>query len=198
MSESFENLKKSLKILPGLGLKSAESIALYLALENKIAAENLINALRSACENITPCPECGGLSENSQPCKICTDLTRNSAAICVVEKSSDINAIEKSGAWRGKYHVVGGKLSPMRKITPDKLNIASLVEKVENGGISEIMFALSNDIEGEATCHYIQEKLQEYQNLVLTRIGFGLPSGSQLAFADSNTIKSAMNSRKNF
>ena len=197
MSESFENLKRSLKILPGLGLKSAESIALYLALENKAAAENLISTLKSALENITPCPECGGLSEKEQLCKICADASRNSSAICVVEKSSDINAIEKSGAWRGKYHVVGGKLSPMRKITPDKLNINSLIEKVENGGITEIMLALSNDIEGEATCHYIQDKLSPF-NVSLTRIGFGLPSGSQLAFADSNTIKSAMNSRKNF
>ncbi len=198
MSESFENLKKSLKVLPGLGLKSAESVALYLALENKVAAENLINALQRATELITPCPECGGLSENSMPCKICADVSRNSASICVVEKSSDIYAIEKSGAWRGKYHVVGGKLSPMHKITPDKLNIKNLIEKVENGGVSEIMFALSNDIEGEATCHYIQDKLQHFENVTLTRIGFGLPSGSQLAFADANTIKSAMNARKNF
>ena len=197
MSESFENLKRSLKNLPSLGLKSAESIALYLALENKASAEDLLSTLKIAVENITPCPECGGLSEKNQLCKICTDTSRNNSAICVVEKSSDINAIEKSGAWRGKYHVVGGKLSPMRKITPEKLNINTLIEKVQKGRISEIMLALSNDIEGEATCHYIQDKLQPY-NVSLTRIGFGLPSGSQLAFADSNTIKSAMNARKNF
>jgi len=197
MSESFDKLKNALKKLPGFGLKSAESTALYLSLENKDGAIELIEAIKGAIEHISPCPECGGLSEDDKLCDICVDSSRNSSAICVVEKSSDINAIEKSGAWRGKYHVIGGKLSPMRKITPDKLKINPLTNKVENGNVAEIMFALSNDIEGEATCHYIQDKLALF-DISLTRIGFGLPSGSQLAFADSNTIKSAMNSRKNF
>ena len=198
MSESFDKLRNALKKLPNFGVKSAETAALYLSLENRQAAHDLVDALRGALENITPCPECGGLSEQNARCKICADISRNSAAICVVEKSGDIAAIEKSGAWRGKYHVIGGKLSPMHKITPDKLNIKSLVEKVARGEVDEIMLALSNDIEGEATCHYIQDKLSEFENLRLTRIGFGLPSGSQLSFADANTIKSAMNSRKNF
>ena len=198
MSESFDKLKNALKKLPNFGVKSAETAALYLSLENRQAALDLVDALRAALENITPCPECGGLSEQNGRCKICSDPSRNAAAICVVEKSGDIAAIEKSGAWRGKYHVIGGKLSPLHKITPDKLNIKSLVEKVARGEVDEIMLALSNDIEGEATCHYIQDKLSEFENLRLTRIGFGLPSGSQLSFADANTIKSAMNSRKNF
>ena len=197
MSQTFEKLKNALKKLPNFGLKSAESTALYLSLENKEAAKEIISAISDAIERITPCPECFGLSEDNTICKICADESRNASSICVVEKSSDINAIEKSGAWRGKYHVIGGKLSPLKKITPDKLNIKQLVDKVEQGGISEIMLALSNDIEGEATCHYIQDKLAPF-NVSLTRIGFGLPSGSQLSFADSNTIKSAMNSRKNF
>lgn len=197
MNEHFENLKNSLKKLPGFGLKSAENTALYLSLENRAAAAELLETLKAALQNISPCPSCGGLSENGRLCAICADPSRSSAAICVVEKSGDIAAVEKSGAWRGKYHVIGGKLSPLRKITPEKLNISSLVEKVENGGVEEIMLALSNDIEGEATCHYIQDRLQEHK-VSLTRIGFGLPSGSQLTFADSNTIKSAMNSRKNF
>lgn len=197
MSEHFENLKNSLKKLPGFGLKSAENTALYLALENRAAAEELIETISAALQNVSPCPECGGLSENGRACKICADASRNPAAICVVEKAGDIAAIEKSGAWRGKYHVIGGKLSPLRKITPEKLNIASLVKKVESGGIEEVMLALSNDIEAEATCHYIQEKLQHCGARIM-RIGFGLPSGSQLTFADANTIKSAMNARKNF
>ncbi len=196
--ESFDNLKKTLKKLPNFGLKSAESVALYLALENQVQARELVDAINFALENITACPNCGGLSERGKLCSICSDVARNSSAICVVEKSIDINAIEKSGAWRGKYHVIGGKLSPLRKITPEKLNIAQLVQKVADGEVSEVMLALSNDIEGEATCHYIQEKLSQFENVKLTRIGFGLPSGSQLSFADSNTIKSAMNARKNF
>ncbi len=198
MSECFEQLKKSLKKLPGFGPKSAENTALYLALENKEAAGALAAAITAAIEKITPCPECGGLSENGEICAICADASRNPSAVCVVEKSLDINAVEKSGAWRGRYHVVGGKLSPMHKITPEKLNIKSLVQKVESGQITEIMLALSNDIEGEATCHYIQEKLRGFPEVSLARIGFGLPSGSQLSFADSNTIKIAMKSGKSF
>ncbi len=197
MSETFNKLKNTLKKLPGFGLKSAEATALYISLENKEVAEELKQAISSAIEHITPCPECFGLSEDNQLCSICADKSRNASAICVVEKSSDVYAIEKSGAWRGKYHVIGGKLSPLRKITPDKLNISSLIDKVENANITEIMLALSNDIEGEATCHYIQDKLASYK-VSLMRIGFGLPSGSQLSFADANTIKSAMNYRKNF
>lgn len=198
MNNTFENLKKTLKKLPGFGLKSAETAALYLALENKDAARELARALADALENVTPCPECGGLSENGKPCAICSDAARMSSAICVVEKASDINAIEKSGSWRGRYHVIGGKLSPLKKITPEKLNINGLVEKIQRGGVSEIMLALSNDIEGEATCHYIQEKVAPYSGVTLTRIGFGLPSGSQLSYADSGTIKSAMKARRNF
>lgn len=197
MSQTFEKLKNTLKKLPNFGLKSAESTALYLSLENKEVAKELIDTISNAIEHITPCPECFGLSEDNAICKICADTSRNCSLICVVEKSSDINAIEKSGAWRGKYHVIGGKLSPLKKVTPDKLNIKQLIDKVQSGGISEVMLALSNDIEGEATCHYIQDKLEPF-NVSLMRIGFGLPSGSQLSFADSNTIKSAMNSRKNF
>ena len=118
--------------------------------------------------------------------------------MCVVEKASDIAAIEKSGAWRGKYHVLGGKLSPIKKIGPDKLNLASLARRAEESGITEIILALSNDIEAEATCHYIQERVAAPRGIRLTRIGFGLPSGSQLGFADSDTIKSALESRKAF
>ena len=198
MSESFDNLKNALKKLPGFGTKSAETAAMYLALENKTAANELAAALLRAVDTVSPCPECGGLSESGKLCAVCADVSRNGAAICGVEKASDIAAIEKSGAWRGKYHVIGGKLSPLKKITPDKLNIKSLVQKLENGGVNEIMLALSNDIEGEATCHYIQEKIAQFDGVRLTRIGFGLPSGSQLSFADSGTIKSAMNSRRNF
>jgi len=198
MSERFEQLKNCLKKLPGLGAKSAERMALYLTLENQKHALELSEAIAGALESVTPCPECFGLSENGELCEICADPSRNSAAVCVVERSGDIAAIEKAGAWRGKYHVLGGKLSPLHKIGPDKLNIAPLSERIEKGGVEEIILALSNDIEGEATCHYIQERVVGGRKIRLTRIGFGLPSGSQLGFADPSTIKSALDSRKSF
>jgi len=158
----------------------------------------LADSILAALEHVTPCPVCMGLSEDGKLCKICGDNSRNDTVVCVVEKPADIEAIEKSGAWRGKYHVLGGKLSPLKKIGPEKLNIASLAKRIESGEIEEIILALSNDIEGEATCHYIQERIIADKNIRLSRIGFGLPSGSQLGFADAGTIKSAIDSRKSF
>lgn len=198
MSKSFDRLKNALKKLPGTGQKSAERMAMHLALENRADALEIAEAITAALGRITPCPECFGLSENGQLCEICADASRISDALCVVEKASDIAAIEKSGAWRGKYHVLGGKLSPLKKIGPEKLNLAALSKRVDESGITEIILALSNDIEAEATCHYIQERIAAPRAVRLTRIGFGLPSGSQLGFADSGTIKSALESRKLF
>lgn len=198
MSKSFDRLKNALKKLPGTGQKSAERMAMHLALENRADALEIAEAITAALGRITPCPECFGLAENGQRCEICADASRISDALCVVEKASDIAAIEKSGAWRGKYHVLGGKLSPLKKIGPEKLNLAALSKRVYESGITEIILALSNDIEAEATCHYIQERIAAPRAVRLTRIGFGLPSGSQLGFADSGTIKSALESRKLF
>lgn len=198
MSESFEKLKSALRKLPGTGMKSAERMALHLALENQSDAREIASAIITALDKITPCPVCGGLSENGGLCDICKNPARAESAICVVERASDIDAIEKSGAWRGRYHVLGGKLSPLKKIGADKLNMESLARRLEGGEVEEIMLALSNDIEGKATCLFIQDHIVGTKPVKLTRIGFGLPSGSQLGFADSETIKNALDSRKSF
>ncbi len=198
MGESFEKLKSALKKLPATGAKSAERMALFLALENQNSAREIASAIISALEHISPCPICGGLSENGEICSICANPTRLESSICVVERASDIDAIEKSGAWAGKYHVLGGKLSPLKKISADKLNMDTLRKRLDSGEVSEIMLALSNDIEGKATCLYIQDHIVTSKPIRLTRIGFGLPSGSQLGFADADTIKNALDSRKSF
>jgi len=198
MNEAFEKLKSALKKLPGMGGKGAERAAVHLALENREDAKNLAAAITSALGRITPCPLCGGLSEDGAPCPICQNSSRSENSICVVERASDIEAIEKSGAWRGKYHVLGGKLSPLKKIGAEKLNMAALSNRIGGGEIEEIMLALSNDIEGRATCLYIQDHIVGRREIRLTRIGFGLPSGSQLGYADAETIKSALDSRKPF
>ncbi len=198
MSQSFERLKKALKKLPGLGAKSAERIALHMALENPAHAREIAEAINATIESASPCPICFGLSENGELCSVCANTSRDVTMVCVVERASDIDAIEKSGAWRGRYHVLGGKLSPLHKIGPDKLNLSGLAQRVQSGEIREIILALSNDIEGEATCHYIREHVIGSLPVKLSRIGFGLPSGSQLGFADSITIKSALDSRKDF
>lgn len=198
MGESFENLKNVLKKLPGVGAKSAERMALHLALENRDDAIRLKNAIENALENATACPECGGLSEKGELCKICASLSRNPKMLCIVEHSSDILSVEKSGAWPGKYHVLGGKLSPLKKIAPENLNLETLSTRIADGKVEEILLALSNDIEGESTCRYIQTRIVGEKRIRITRIGFGLPSGSQLGFADSGTIQSALESRKEF
>ena len=178
MSESFEKLKSALRKLPGTGMKSAERMALHLALENQADARAIASAIITALDSKNP--------------------ARTETAICVVERASDIDAIEKSGAWRGRYHVLGGKLSPLKKIGADKLNMESLAKRLDGGEVEEIMLALSNDIEGKATCLFIQDHIVGSKPVRLTRIGFGLPSGSQLGFADSETIKNALDSRKSF
>ena len=198
MSQSFEKLKNVLKKMPGLGFKSAERIALHLALESKSDANELVLALTEASERISECPLCFGLSEDGELCNTCKDTSRDSSKICVVERASDISSIEKSGAWRGRYHVLGGKLSPLHKIGPEKLKFRELSERLNQDGVDEILLALSNDIEAEATCHYIRERIVGSRDIKITRIGFGLPSGSQLGFADSVTIKSALDARKPF
>lgn len=198
MGPHFDNLKNVLKKLPGMGAKSAERTAAFLSLENQDSARELAKAIHAALEHVSPCPLCGSLSEDGKPCKICADNSRTSTSLCIVEKSADVDSIEKSGAWRGKYHVLGGKLSPLKRIGPDKLNLKSLSVRIESDGVEEIILALSNDIEGEATCHYIQERIVGTRSIRLTRIGFGLPSGSQLGYADSGTIKSAIDARKDF
>jgi len=198
MSESFETLKNSLRKLPSVGAKAAERIALHLLLENQNFAKELVNNIESALDKIDRCPDCGGLSTKDCVCKICADASRNPDLLCIVESVSDLMSIEKSGAWRGKYLVLGGKLSPMKRVSPESLRFAKIKELVERNSIKEIILALSNDMEGEATCHYIQECVIKESSVKLSRIGFGLPSGSQLGFADSLTIKSALDARKSY
>lgn len=198
MGDSFQSLCQALAKLPGMGAKSARRVALHLLLLDKKSGEALAQTLENALKNVTACPVCGGISEFGKTCAICSDTSRSSASVCLVESAADIEAIEKSGAWRGVYHVLGGKLSPIKNVQPSDLNFASLESRVASGEVSEIVLALSNDIEGEATCHYVLKKIAQPKNVKLTRIGFGLPSGSQLGFADSGTIKSALDARKNF
>lgn len=198
MPGAFEELCASLSRLPGMGRKGAERIALHLAFAGRADAEALARALASVLERVTPCPVCCGVSEGGEPCRICSDPSRSGGSVCVVESAADVAAIEKSGAWRGSYHVLGGKLSPIKNIGPQSLNLAALERRAASGEVSEMILALSNDIEGEATCHYISKKIAAPLGVTLTRIGFGLPSGSQLGFADTGTIRSALDSRKNF
>lgn len=197
MTPAYEDLLKQLKQLPGLGYRSAERIAMQLLVEKPERLERLMVSLERAHEVVGRCPRCGNLAE-SGACVICDDSRRDPQVICVVEHVPDLVAIERSSAWQGQYHVLHGKLSPIHGVGPEDLNFSALEERLEQGEVQEIVLALSNDIEGQATCHYIQEEIVGGREIVVTRIGFGLPSGGGVTFADSMTLKSALDARRQY
>jgi len=194
MTPAFEALQKQLKQLPGLGFRSAERIALHLLVEKPARLPELVEALNVAAKSVSRCDACGNLSEGG-PCAVCADVKRDPGMVCVVETVPDLVAIERSGAFRGRYHVLHGKLSPIHGVGPGDLNLASLVTRIQSGEIRELILALSNDIEGEATCHFLLERVPP-EGVRVSRIGFGLPSGAGVLYADSVTLKSALESRR--
>ena len=197
MTDAFERLQVALRKLPGVGYRSSERIALQLLLGKPEQLKGLVSALEEASRSIQRCSLCGNLSENEH-CHICSDPKRDKSTVCVVESVPDLMAIERSGSWRSGYHVLHGKLSPLHGIGPDDLNISSLLARAESNEVDELVLALSNDVEGEATCHYIQGHLPKGRDVRVTRIGFGIPSGGGVLYADSVTLKSALESRRKF
>jgi recombination protein RecR len=196
VTPSFEKLQKYLKQLPGVGYRSAERIALHLLVEKPDRLPALVTALEEASRSVRRCERCGNLAEG-ELCDICANEKRDRTVVCVVEHVPDLVAIERSGAFRGTYHVLHGKLSPIHGVSPEDLNLAALKTRL-SGEISELILALSNDVEGEATCHYITQHLPGDRQVTVTRIGFGLPSGGGVLYADSVTLKSALDSRRSY
>ncbi len=196
MTPALEHLQKLLKQLPGIGYRSAERIALHLLVEKPARLPELVSALQVAAKNVRRCTVCGNLSEQEN-CPVCADERRRNGQVCVVEYVTDLAAIERSAAYRGCYHVLHGKLSPIRGVAPEDLNISGLLERINTGEISELILALSNDVEGEATCHYLTERLPA-TGMKVSRIGFGLPSGSGVLYADAVTLKSALEGRRDY
>jgi recombination protein RecR len=197
LNSAFEKLQQHLKQLPGLGYRSSERIALHLLVEKPERLSALVTALQEAAKVVRRCSRCGNLAE-AELCDICADEKRDQSAICVVEHVPDLVAIERSAAFRGTYHVLHGKLSPIHGVGPEQLNFASLRRRIEGGEVAELILALPNDVEGEATCHYITEHLPKEREVKTTRIGFGLPSGGGVLYADSVTLKSALESRRKY
>jgi recombination protein RecR len=197
MASAFDRLMEALKKLPGVGYRSSERIALHLLVGKPEQLNSLVEALVDASKSIRRCTRCGNLSEDTL-CPICADSRRDQRLVCVVENVPDLVAIERSGSWRSGYHVLHGKLSPMQGVGPEDLNIPSLFSRIESGEVDELVLALPNDVEGEATCHFLQERIPPGRNVRVTRIGFGIPSGGGVLYADSVTLKSALDSRRNF
>ena len=197
MTPAFEKLQKHLKQLPGLGYRSAERIALHLLVEKPARLPELVRVLEEAAASVRRCTRCGNLAEGDL-CPLCADERRDRTNVCVVEHVPDLAAIERSGAFRGTYHVLHGKLSPIHGVGPEDLNLASLSARIASGEVTELILALPNDVEGEATCHYITEHLLTEREVKVTRIGFGLPSGGGVLYADAVTLKSALESRRGY
>lgn len=197
MTPAFERLQKYLKQLPGLGFRSSERIALHLLVEKPARLPELVRALEEAARSVRRCDRCGNLAEG-ELCAICADPKRDQSVVCVVEHVPDLVALERSGAFRGVYHVLHGKLSPIHGVGPEDLNLGALRARVGAGEVQELILALPNDVEGEATCHYLTQHLGPDGKVKTTRIGFGLPSGGGVLYADAVTLKSALEGRRGY
>jgi recombination protein RecR len=192
----IQALVLALKSLPGIGPRSAERMALHVIQMEPERVRALSEALMFARERIVACERCGGLTE-SQPCRICSDGQRDAGMLCVVERPTDILSFEKSGTFRGRYHVLGGKLSPLDGVGPEDLRIRELEARMSEGPVREVVVALSGDVDGEATAHYIRQRLAG-AGVRITRLAQGLPAGAGLEYADELTLSRALEGRREF
>lgn len=194
LPEPITALIATLGKLPGIGPRSAERLALHLVQSEAADVQRLAESLIQAREKIRMCTICGSLTEK-EVCAICSDDRRDSSLICLVEQAVDIISLEKSGTFHGKYHVLGGKISPLNGVEPEDLRIAELESRLKQEPVKEIVIALGTDVEGDATSHYLAKRLGR-TGLKITRIAHGLPAGSGLEFADELTLTHAMAGRR--
>jgi recombination protein RecR len=194
LPNSITTLIAALAKLPGIGPRSAERVALHIVQAESGMVKHLADAIITARERIQFCTTCGALTEKS-PCSICGDARRDGSLICVVERAVDILSIEKSGTYHGKFHVLGGKISPLDGIEPEDLQIAGLEKRLVVEPIKEIVIALGTDVEGDATSNYLAKRLAR-SGLKVSRIAYGLPAGSGLEYADELTLSRAMEGRR--
>ena len=189
----LDHLIRMLSGLPGLGNRSARRIALHLLDKRETAMLPLAKALQQAAENIKNCSICGNL-DMRDPCSICCDPKREQRKICVVARVSDVWAIERTHAYKGLYHILGGLLSALDGIGPEELRLQKLMERSKGGQIEEIILALSATVDGQSTSHYIADRLNS-QNVEITRLAHGVPVGGELDYLDDGTITTALKSR---
>lgn len=192
--ESLNNLIEEFQKLPTIGRKSAERLAMNIVERDEADIKDFSKALMEVKEKIHRCQICGNLTE-AEICDICKDITREEDFICIVEDVKDLIAIEKSGAFHGKYHVLGGLISPSDGIGPDELNIDKLLNRIESEGIKEIILAISSTIEGETTALFLTSLLNE-KNVRVTKIAQGIPVGSNLEYFDQLTLERAIEDRR--
>ena len=191
MKDLLHELIEALTLLPGVGKKSAQRMALFLLDKNKDGAMFIAETLKTAVENVRKCNDCRILT-SSEICSICSDGRRDKSKICVVENPSDVLAIETTGGFRGLYFVLMGRLSPLDDVKPEDLGIPQLIKRINKGIVKEIILATSSTVEGDATAYFIKDHIK---NANVSRISDGIPIGGELEYVDANTIARAIQGR---
>ena len=191
---SFENLIDGFASLPGIGRKSAQRLAFYILSVSDEEAESFANAVLEARRTVRTCPVCQNLTDGDL-CPVCASTDRDRSVICVVSEPRDVLSIERSREYKGLYHVLHGVLSPMNRVGPDDLRIRELTERVAAGGVEEVIMATNPDTEGDTTAMYISRLLRPF-GVKVTRLGFGVPVGSNLEYADDATMLKALEGRR--
>jgi recombination protein RecR len=196
LPESIQSLITALERLPGIGPKSASRLAFFLLRAPEEVAQDLASALADLKANTALCRECFNIMEaGRERCEICESDRRDGSVVCVVEEALDVLALERTGGYQGKYHVLQGVLSPIEGIGPDDLKIKQLLDRVARGGVSEVILATNPSMEGDATALYLRQEL-EPMGVKITRLARGLPVGGDLEYADQNTLLRALSGRQ--
>ena len=191
---AIQDLIDELGRLPGIGPKSAQRIAFHIIQSERVDTARLIDVLRTVKERVKFCTECGNICED-ELCRICRDPKRDSTVICVVEESKDVNAIERTREFRGKYHVLGGAISPIDGIGPEQLRIRELMSRLSDSKIQEVILATDPNLEGEATASYLIRQIKPL-GIKVSRLASGLPVGGDLEYADEVTLGRAFEGRR--
>jgi len=190
---SIQNLIKNIAKFPGIGEKTAERLAMHILRAPRHEAEQLAQSILNIKDKVRFCTRCFALSDGDL-CNLCSDPARDTSLLCVVEQPADMVAVEKSGAFRGMYHILSGVLSPMNGVGPENIRIRELMARVQKDQVKEVVLATSTTVEGEATASYVAQLL-ENQRIKVTRIASGVPMGGDLKYVDQVTLKKAMDTR---
>lgn len=193
-SQEIENLASALARLPGLGPRSARRAVLWLVKHRETALEQVLDALGAVKDKLVECDTCGNV-DTQNPCTICADPKRDAKSICVVEDVADLWALDRARLFTGTFHVLGGRLSALDGVRPEDLAIDSLLGRVEEGGVDEIVLAMNATLEGQTTAHYIAERLEDHA-VRITQLAHGLPVGGELDYLDEGTLAQALRARR--
>ncbi|WP_426263743.1 recombination mediator RecR [Sphingomonas sp. PWP1-2] len=193
-SPEIEALTQALSKLPGLGPRSARRAVLHLLKKREGALAPLLNALMAVEENLSNCSICGNI-DTTNPCAVCADPRRDARALCVVEEVADLWALDRSRLFPGRFHVLGGRLSALEGVRPEDLAIDSLVRRIADGGIDEVVLAMNATLEGQTTAHYIAERIERFP-IRITQLAHGLPVGGELDYLDEGTLAQALRARR--